>query len=220
MKVVAIQHVPTEPMGYIEDILKEKGIEYEYVKVYETNEVKVSDATHIVIMGGPMGVYEEKEYPFLVQEKELIKQAIKSGIPILGICLGAQLIASALGKNVYPYKRELGWFEVKKYEDDEVVRDLPDRLIVFQWHNDTFDLPDGAKLLYFGDEVRNQAFRFEKAIGLQFHLEMTPELVKTWVENEKNISEDEKHKILLESEKYIAISNEYCKKLVESFLRL
>ena len=220
MKVVAIQHVPTEPMGYIEDILKEKGIEYEYVKVYETNEVKVSDATHIVIMGGPMGVYEEKEYPFLVQEKELIKQAIKSGIPILGICLGAQLIASALGKNVYPYKRELGWFEVKKHEDDEVVSDLPDRLIVFQWHNDTFDLPDGAKLLYIGDEVRNQAFRFEKAIGLQFHLEMTPELVKTWVENEKNISEDEKRKILLESEKYIAISNEYCKKLVESFLRL
>ena len=220
MKVVAIQHVPTEPMGYIEDILKEKGIEYEYVKVYETNEVKVGDATHIVIMGGPMGVYEEKEYPFLVQEKELIRQAIKSGIPILGICLGAQLIASALGKDVYPYKQELGWFEVKKYEDDEVVRDLPDRLIVFQWHNDTFDLPDGAKLLYFGDEVRNQAFRFEKAIGLQFHLEMTPELVKIWVENEKNISEEEKRKILLESEKYIAISNEYCKKLVESFLRL
>jgi GMP synthase-like glutamine amidotransferase len=220
MKVVAIQHVPTEPMGYIEDILKEKGIEYEYVKVYETNEVNIVDATHIVIMGGPMGVYEEKEYPFLAQEKELIRHAIKSGIPILGVCLGAQLIASALGKDVYPYKRELGWFEVKKYEDDEVVRDLPDKLIVFQWHNDTFDLPDGAKLLYIGDEVRNQAFRFEKAIGLQFHLEMTPELVKIWIENEQNLSEEEKRKILLESEKYIAISNEYCKKLVEAFLRL
>ncbi len=107
-------------------------------------------------MGDPMGVYEEKEYPFLAQEKELIRQVIESGVPILGICLGAQLITSALGKDVYPYKRELGWFEVRNYQDnEEVVRDLPDRLIVFQWHNDTFDPPDGAKLLYIGDEVRN-----------------------------------------------------------------
>ncbi|WP_457550457.1 type 1 glutamine amidotransferase [Archaeoglobus sp.] len=220
MKVVAIQHAPTEPMGYIEDILRERKIEYEYVKVYETNEVKVGYATHIVVMGGPMGVYEEKEFPFLSQEKELIRQAIKSGTPILGVCLGAQLIASALGKDVYPFKRELGWFKVEKYEDDEVVKNLPDKLIVFQWHNDTFDLPDGAKLLYIGDEVRNQAFRFEKAIGLQFHLEMTPELVETWVKNEENLSDEEKRKILTESEKYIAISNENCKKLVEAFLRL
>ncbi|WP_457549589.1 type 1 glutamine amidotransferase [Archaeoglobus sp.] len=220
MKVVAIQHAPTEPMGYIEDILRERKIEYEYVKVYETNEVKVGYATHIVVMGGPMGVYEEKDFPFLPQEKELIRQAIKSGTPILGVCLGAQLIASALGKDVYPFKRELGWFKVEKYEDDEVVKNLPDKLIVFQWHNDTFDLPDGAKLLYIGDEVRNQAFRFEKAIGLQFHLEMTPELVETWVKNEENLSDEEKRKILTESEKYIAISNENCKKLVEAFLRL
>jgi GMP synthase-like glutamine amidotransferase len=220
MKVVAIQHVPTEPMGYIEEILKERGIEYEYVRVYETNELKINGATHIVIMGGPMGVYEEKEYPFLAQEKELIRQAIKDGIPILGICLGAQLIASALGKDVYPYKREFGWFEVKKVEDDFVTRDLPKKLVVFQWHNDTFDLPDGAKLLYEGDIVKNQAFRVGKAIGLQFHLEMTPKLIETWVEDEKNLPKDEKETIVAETEKYLDELNENCKKLVDAFLSL
>jgi GMP synthase-like glutamine amidotransferase len=220
MKVVAIQHVPTEPMGYIEEILKEKGIEYEYVKVYETNELKISGATHIVIMGGPMGVYEEKEYPFLAQEKELIRQAMKNNTPILGICLGAQLIASALGKDVYPYKRELGWFEVMKAEEDFVTRDLPDRLIVFQWHNDTFDLPEGAKLLYEGELVKNQAFRVGNAIGLQFHLEMTPELIETWVKDEKNLTKDEKEKIVAEAEKYLDELKENCKKLVDAFLSL
>jgi GMP synthase-like glutamine amidotransferase len=170
MKVVAIQHTPTEPMGYIEQILEEKDIDFDYIRVYETNEVKIGSATHLVIMGGPMGVYEEEEYGFLVQEKEIVRSAIKSKKPVLGICLGAQIIANALGCDVYPYKRELGWFEVSKLEEDYVTSDLPKDLRVFQWHNDTFDLPKGAKLLYTGDVVKNQAFRFERAIGLQFHL--------------------------------------------------
>ncbi|AEA46720.1 type 1 glutamine amidotransferase [Archaeoglobus veneficus] len=220
MKVVAIKHVPNEPMGLIEDILKEKGIEYEYVRVYETNELPEVKATHIVIMGGPMGVYEEKEYPFLSQEKEMIRQAFEDNIPILGICLGAQLIASALGKNVYPYKREIGWFEVEKANDDELIESLPDKMIVFQWHNDTFDLPDNAKLLYAGKDVRNQAFRVGNAIGLQFHLEVTPEIVRNWVEDEKSLTQDEKEKIISETGRYINELNENCRKLVDAFLKL
>lgn len=221
MKVVAIQHVPHEPMGLIEDILKEKGIEYEYVRVYETNELpEIKDATHIVIMGGPMGVYEWKEYTFLNQEKRLIRYAFDNNIPILGICLGAQLIASALGENVYPFKKEIGWFEVEKANSDEVIDGLPDKMVVFQWHNDTFDLPDGAKLLYAGRDVRNQAFRIGNAIGLQFHLEVTPEIVRDWVEGEKSLTDDEKERIISDTEKYIDELNENCRKLVDAFLKL
>lgn len=125
MKVIAIQNAPEEPMGYIEEILEEKGVNYEYVKVYETDEIKFGFATHIIIMGGPMGVYEDEKYPFLEAEKDLIREAVKDGIPILGICLGAQLIANALGGCVYPYRREFGWCEVEKVSHDEIIEGLP-----------------------------------------------------------------------------------------------
>lgn len=99
MKILAVQHVPKEPMGIIEDILREKGIEYEYARVFENGYQlpELRDFTHLIIMGGPMGAYEKKEYPFLGEEKALIRRAVKNNIPVLGICLGAQLIASALG---------------------------------------------------------------------------------------------------------------------------
>jgi len=220
MKVIAIQHVPNEPMGLIEDLLKEKGIEYEYIYVYEGEKPEIRDATHIVIMGGPMGVYEEDKYPFLAKEKEMIRFALKQNIPILGICLGAQLIASALGKNVYPYKKELGWFTVKKVEDDFITKDLPDNLTVFQWHGDTFELPEGAKLLYAGDLVRNQAFRFGNAIGLQFHLEVTHEIVEDWVKREESLSDEQKDSIIAETDKYIEDLHKNCRKLVDVFIGL
>ncbi len=220
MKVIAIQHVSHEPMGYIEDLLKEKGIEYEYIYVYEGEKPEIRDATHIVIMGGPMGVYEEDKYPFLAQEKEMIRQAFKRNIPILGICLGAQLIANALGKRVYPYKKELGWSEVKKFEDDFVTKDLPEILTVFQWHGDTFDLPEGAKLLYAGDLVRNQAFRVGNAIGLQFHLEVTPEIVRDWVEKEDSLSDEDKKRIIAETDEHIDELLDNCRKFVDAFLSL
>ncbi len=220
MKVIAIQHVSHEPMGYIEDILREKGIEYEYIHVYEGEKPELRDATHIVIMGGPMGVYEEDKYPFLAKEKEMIRQAFKRNIPILGICLGAQLIANALGKRVYPYKKELGWFKVRKFEDDSVTKDLPEILTVFQWHGDTFDLPDGAKLLYAGDLVRNQAFRIGNAIGLQFHLEVTPEIVRDWVEREGSLSDEDRKRIIAETDEHIDELLKNCRKLVDAFLNL
>ncbi len=220
MKVIAIQHVSHEPMGYIEDILREKGIEYEYIHVYEGEKPELRDATHIVIMGGPMGVYEEDRYPFLAKEKEMIRQAFKRNIPILGICLGAQLIANSLGKRVYPYKKELGWFKVRKFEDDSVTKDLPEILTVFQWHGDTFDLPDGAKLLYAGDLVRNQAFRIGNAIGLQFHLEVTPEIVRDWVEREGSLSDEDRKRIIAETDEHIDELLKNCRKLVDAFLNL
>ncbi len=220
MKIVALQHAPNEPMGLIEKILEEKEIEYEYLKVYETNEVPEIQATHIVIMGGPMGVYDEKEYPFLKQEKEVLRQVFKDNVPVLGICLGSQLIASALGSNVYPYMKEIGWFEVEKANSDEVIERLPDKIVVFQWHNDTFNLPDNAKLLYTGKNVKNQAFRIGNTIGLQFHLEITPEIVRNWIDGEKSLGSREKEKIISGTERYIEKANENCRKLVNAFLEM
>ena len=220
MKLIAIQHSPVEPLGYMEELLEERDVAYEYERVYETNEVKIRYATHIIILGGPMGAYEDDLYPFLSEEKKLIREAVKDNLPVLGICLGAQLIANALGYSVYPYKKELGWYEVRKVEEDEATKGLPSRLKVFQWHNDTFDLPSGAKLLYKGDAVKNQAFRIGKAIGLQFHLEMTSELIETWLKYEKSLSEEEKEKIIEESKEFLPEMQKSCEVLLDNFLKL
>ena len=224
MKVLAFQHYPTEPMGYIEEILKDRGIDYEYVRLYEGKldyseiDSKVEEATHLVFMGGPMGVYEEDKYPFLSREKEIINSVFKQK-PVIGFCLGAQLIASALKKKVYPFKKELGWFEVEKVSEDIAVKGLPEKMKVFQWHGDTFDLPDGAVLLYKGYEVKNQAFRVEKALALQFHLEVTEKIIKTWIEDE-DMSEDEKNRIMHDTGKYVERANELCEVLIDNFLKL
>ena len=221
MKVIAFQHYPTEPMGYIEEILKREGVEFEYIRLYEQEcpDFEDLECTHLVFMGGPMGVYEEEKYPFLKKEKEIIRRACKEGLPVIGFCLGAQLIASALGKRVYPFKKELGWYEVEKVSSDPVVEGLPEKMVVFQWHGDTFDLPDNAVLLYRGYEVENQAFRVGKAVGLQFHLEVTKEIVETWLRDE-DMSEEEKERILRDTERYVKKANELCEMLVKNFLEL
>ena len=193
MRVAIIQHVKHEPAGSIETFLQKKSIQYEYFRVYD-GEFPEGDFTHYVIMGGPMGAYEEEEYPFIRKEKEMIRRAYREGRGVLGICLGAQLIASAFGKAVYPFRREVGWFEVERL-DDELTEGLPDRLRVVQWHNDTFEIPEGAKLLFRGDEVPNQGFRLGKVIGLQFHMEVTEELLRLWAGDE-GISEDERQNLL------------------------
>ncbi len=218
MKVLAIQHSPIEPLGLIEDYLTEKNVEYEYVRVFETNEIDVKNATHVVILGGPMGAYEDEKYGYLKQEKEMIRESLKSGRAVLGICLGAQLIAAALGKRVYPFKTELGWYEVKKIGEHTVFSGLPERLKVFQWHNDTFDLPDGAKLVYAGEEVRNQAFVVGKLVGVQYHIEVTKEIVETWVKAEKSLSDDERKKIVEEGD-YEALKA-HTWTFTESFLKM
>jgi len=221
MRVLAVQHVPNEPMGLIEDILERKSIDFEYLRIYETNEVNFEklNFTHLIVMGGPMGVYEESNFSFLRQEKAFIRDVVLENLPVLGICLGSQLIASALGKDVYPFKTEIGWYVVKKEEQDHTTDRLPSEMITFQWHNDTFDLPEGAKLLYSGD-VKNQAFRFRNALGLQFHLEVTPPLIENWVKSEDTLSNTEKKTIIEKIPENIDFLNDNCERLLDAFLNL
>jgi len=134
-----------------------------------------------------MNVYEEDRYPFLRDEDLFMKEAIQRGKAVLGICLGAQLIAKALGARVFkaPVK-EIGWYDVsltKMGSQDPLLSDLPKTFPVFQWHGDTFEIPNGAKLIATSSPISHQAFRYgEKVYGLQFHLEVTEAMIREWME--------------------------------------
>ncbi len=131
-----------------------------------------------------MSVNDEEEFPYLVEEKKFIKEALAENKPLLGICLGSQLIASALGERVYPgEEKELGWYPLRLTEEgksDEAFSDFPESFEVFQWHGETFDLPEGAKLLAASELYPHQAFRIGKGYALQFHLEVTKDMIMDW----------------------------------------
>jgi GMP synthase-like glutamine amidotransferase len=136
-------------------------------------------------MGGPMSVNEEQKYPWLKPEKQFIHEVILRGVPVVGVCLGGQLIASALGARVYANTRkEIGWFPIEAVDTDRDVFHFPPHMIVFHWHGETFDLPPGAVRLASSAVCQNQAFQIGKnVIGLQFHLDTTPETLDLIVEN-------------------------------------
>lgn len=189
MKLHWIQHVPFEGLGYIEKIAAMKGCDISVSRLYE-KEYSFPEPENIdilVVMGGPMGVYDTDIYPWLKPEKEFIKKAVDSGAKILGICLGAQLIADVLGAAVTKnHEKEIGWFRlspVKGYTGKlaGIFDDCPE---VFHWHGDTFGIPEGAEHVCSSDACENQAFEYKgKVFGLQFHLETTPDSAKDLIEN-------------------------------------
>jgi GMP synthase (glutamine-hydrolysing) len=136
----------------------------------------------IVVMGGSMSVNDEKEHPWLIEEKEFIKTCIQNGKIIIGICLGSQLIANALGSKVYKVKnKEIGWFPIFRESD---FPGIPPKIKVFHWHGETFDLPEGAKLLASSKACRNQIFSYgDNVIAIQCHLEMEPMAIAGMFDN-------------------------------------
>ncbi len=217
MKVAVFQHEPAEALGYLEQVFAELGAPFEYIRLYETGAVPQTNATHLVFMGGPMSVNDEKEYPYLKQEKELIRKSGKNRQKVLGICLGAQLIASAFGAPVYRYITETGWHEIGKVPDSPgIITRFPEKFHVFQLHGDTFALPYGARLVIRGDRVKNQGFRTGNCLGLQFHLEMTDELISTW---SRCMRRYDREKILRDTPRYLAGSNRLCRMIAEDFIR-
>jgi GMP synthase (glutamine-hydrolysing) len=188
-KVLACRHVPFEDLGSIADSLAAHGIEYEYADLYAGDEPDIRDADGLILMGGPMSANDD--LPYLRQELKLIGEAASTGLPILGVCLGSQLIAKALGARVYrnPVK-EIGWYKVRWTEAaarDPLHHDLSGSETVFQWHGETFDLPAGAELLATSEACRQQAFRAGSNIyGLQYHLEVTPGIIADWLRQDAN----------------------------------
>lgn len=185
-RVLVIQHIGCEPLGLF--ALAADGLaEFIYVRPFEGEPVPASlgDWDNLIILGGPMAVYEPEDNPWLVDELGLIRKAISEDFPTLGICLGSQLIAAAGGAEVYPgTRREAGWGEVTLTEaagDDALFAGLASPMPVFQLHGDTFDLPEGAVRLAANVHYTNQAFRLGSNIyGLQFHVEVTAGLIREW----------------------------------------
>jgi GMP synthase-like glutamine amidotransferase len=218
MKIAVFQHTPSEPPGVFETIFSEKNIPFECIRLYETNEVPDINATHLIFLGGPMSVNDEEEYPYLKEEKEFIRLAVRKEKRILGICLGAQLIASAFGAKVYSSIQETGWCQIHcEPVQDSVFSTFPDRFFAFQLHGETFELPPGSELLCTGENVKNQAFRFRSALGLQFHLELTEAILIDWSED---ITRSQREKILSETPLYLAESTRLCHVISEDFTGL
>ncbi len=187
MRAHILQHVPFEDSGSITPWLKAADYRVTTTKFYQSTSLPdPGDIDLLIIMGGPMSVNDEDQFPWLRLEKKFIRQSIKSNKAVLGICLGAQLIASALGESVYLNRRkEIGWFAVQSViQEDPAIFSLPSEVKVFHWHGETFDLPDEAVLLARSEACEHQAFQVgERVIGLQFHLETTPQSVQAIVTN-------------------------------------
>lgn len=186
MRVHFIQHVNFEHPGHLLEWSKDKHCNVSFTKTFERISFpKLNDFDLLVIMGGPMGVDEENKFPWLKQEKQFIKDAITENKKILGICLGSQLIAEALGAKVYPNKeKEIGWWPIKK-TNSIFNKDVPNEFITFHWHGDTFDLPKHSIHLFSTDVCSNQGFLYKSHVAaLQFHPEVTEELVAAMVKHE------------------------------------
>lgn len=183
-----IRHVPHEGLGLIEESLAAAGVSHRYYHPSEVNG-DMGRLDYLIILGGPWSVYDN--FPWLEAETELIEHAIDKGIPLLGICLGAQLIARTLGAKVAPCGfKEIGWYPLNLTGDgssDNVMGNLEAEETVFQWHGDTFDIPEAAVHLASSPNCPNQAFRYgDSTWALQFHLEVTPEMVNAWLEVPEN----------------------------------
>lgn len=182
-KILSVQNIGCETLGLLEQMFVHDG--YSIQKVNAQNDplpTSPSGYDTIVILGGPMSVYDD--FPYLKKEQELISNAIENDIPVLGICLGSQLIAQAAGGRVYKGKRkEIGWSNVylTPASSNDIFRGFTDKTIrIFQWHGDTYDLPANAKILAYSN-LYPQAFRIGSAVGIQFHFEVDERLIHTWM---------------------------------------
>jgi len=189
MHIHCLQHVPFEGPAGIGDWAIRKGHPITTTLLFEHGRLPdLSAFDWLVVMGGPMGVRDEADYPWLADEKELIDTAIAAGKTVIGVCLGAQLIAAALGARVYQnaYK-EIGWLPIELTDQgraSDLFAFLPHRLRAFHWHGDTFDLPDGGVHLASSEGCKHQAFLYaDRVLGLQFHPESTPASVADLVAN-------------------------------------
>jgi GMP synthase-like glutamine amidotransferase len=211
MKLLVLQHVSHEHPGYISQYAHEKEIILDIVELWKPYTIpNTSKYGGLIIMGGPMGAYEN--YPSRDDEIHTIKNAL-GNIPILGFCLGSQLLAYALGTDVHPNIqdgkkiKEVGYFQVDLTKDgkkSKILKNLPSPLKVLQWHGDVFDLPKDATLLASSPLCLNQAFSYKNAYGFLFHFEFTPDMIsgqieidKKWIHEDNEINE----KFLLNEEK-------------------
>jgi GMP synthase (glutamine-hydrolysing) len=229
-EVLVFQHDPFEDLGFFSEILEKQRTVYRVLRLFH-GEMPAEDWERIgalIILGGPMSVNDEEEYPFLRWEKRIIRAAIDEAVPVVGICLGAQLIAATLGTMVYHGRvKEIGWSPISitpHGQVDSLLGYLPENATVFQWHGDGFELPSGAIRLASSVNYENQAFRVGKNIyALQFHLEVTPPMIARWIdERSKDLALAPyilPDKILADTQNYAPILKYYGERFLSEFLR-
>jgi len=207
MSVLICKNINTEGPGTIEDYLKEQKVRYTIVDLSEGEGIPVTNTYNtLVMMGGPMSVNEAEIYPYIREEERLVRDFVAKGNKILGVCLGAQIMAKALGSSVYAGpQKEIGWYNIDLTEEGvkdplmkslafhPQVRDFWKKFEVFHWHGETFDIPAGAVRLASSALYPNQAFRHgHKAYAFQFHIEVRKEMILEWLRNEPNFQQIER----------------------------
>ena len=180
--VLLIQNTRIEGSGYLGELLKKDGFEITSVNA-KHEKLPDKDFSLVVILGAPESANDDLDY--LKAEQHLIKNSVEKNIPVLGICLGSQLIAKTFGANVYGGpKKEIGFYhDLKISSDSSFFSGFKNPFTVFHWHGDTFDLPEGSILLASSEYYANQAFQYQSAVGLQFHLEVNEDMVNLWLDN-------------------------------------
>jgi GMP synthase-like glutamine amidotransferase len=197
MNVLIVQNVTSEGPGTIADHLRTSDRSFTIIDLERGHALPdITPFTHVIILGGPMAVYEMDAVPYLKDEAGLIEKAVKTGKHVLGVCLGAQMLAHVLGSRVYPGgQKEIGWYDVSLTDEGMKDRCMAELAVegrrtaqVFQWHGDTFDLPSNCVRLASSGIYPNQAFRYsDRVYALQFHIEVTPGIVSGWLGNERGI---------------------------------
>lgn len=186
MRILVTMHHPEEGPGTLGAFLSAQGAKLETVHLYKGDHLPSGDFRAVVSMGGPMNVYEELMHPWLAEETAYLAKAARAGTPVIGICLGAQLLAKALGAAVVDSPAsEHGWRSLALTDEglkDPLFKRVAPNYDVFQWHGDMFNIPSGGRLLAKGDKCPHQAFAYQNAYGFQFHVEVTPQIVETWYE--------------------------------------
>ncbi|AKB32312.1 Glutamine amidotransferase class-I [Methanosarcina siciliae HI350] len=190
MKIHCIRHVNFETPGTITEWIERKNHFLSTTHLYENESFpEINTFDLLIVMGGPMNIYEYEKYPWLREEKAFLEKAIAGRKAVLGICLGAQLLADILKAEVFKNdSKEIGWFPVfaERTEKAEIplLEGIPEKFLAFHWHGDTFSLPGGAKKLFESEACKNQGFTYEnRVVGLQFHLEMSNETIGNVIEN-------------------------------------
>ncbi|WP_064093049.1 type 1 glutamine amidotransferase [Rossellomorea aquimaris] len=191
MRIHYLQHVPFENLGFINDWADENECTTTKTAVFNGEAFPTLDHIDVlIVLGGPMSVCNETDFPWMKEEKEFIHSAIKANIKVIGICMGAQLIASLLGARVYKSpSEEIGWHTIKLKKEHWPFLTGSKEFLAMQWHSDTFDLPQGTLLLAESEACPHQAFLYQKhVLCLQFHLEFTRDIVRMVAENEGELS--------------------------------